>query len=196
MEVDFMEPLEQLVSKYFILLILIYSCNPINGLVRVNYDDIDLNLRKRYVEYKERVFTGLVYRLYPNSTDTLSKSFYENGLKEGIWLKFYRKSKLQEKREFKKGKKEGLFLGFYSDGSKGFEYNFKNGEYHGKSREWKNDGMLLRESNYVNGYEEGPQKIWYIDGRIKSNYIIKNNRRYGLLGTKNCVNVSDSIFVM
>ena len=25
------------------------------------------------------------------------------------------------------------------------------------------------------------------------NYVIKNNRRYGLLGTKNCINVSDSI---
>ena len=29
----------------------------------------------------------------------------------------------------------------------------------------------------------------------KSNYFIKNDRRYGLLGTKNCENVSDSIFI-
>ena len=53
--------------------------------------------------------------------------------------------------------------------------------------------MLLRVSNYKNGYEHGQQKIWYPDGRIKSNYIIKNGRRYGLLGIKNCINVSDSI---
>ena len=37
------------------------------------------------------------------------------------------------------------------------------------------------------------QQFWYNDGEIKSNYIIKNKRRYGLLGTKNCVNVSNSI---
>ncbi len=95
---------------------------------------------------------------------------------------------------FKSGKKIGQYLSYYMSGEKAFEYNFKNGEYHGKRYEWRKDGSLLRESNYENGYEKGSQKIWWADGRIKSNYIIKNNRRYGLLGIKNCVNVSDSVF--
>ena len=38
--------------------------------------------------------------------------------------------------------------------------------------------------NYVNGYESGSQKLWFNNGEVKSNYVIKNNRRYGLLGLK------------
>ena len=47
--------------------------------------------------------------------------------------------------------------------------------------------------SYYKGYESGGQKVWYPNGLIKSNYIMKNGRRYGLLGTKNCINVKDSI---
>ena len=62
------------------------------------------------------------------------------------------------------------------------------------SEKYKDLGTDRCPDQYENGYEKGVQKIWWPDGRIKSNYIIKNNRRYGLLGVKNCVNVSDSIF--
>jgi antitoxin component YwqK of YwqJK toxin-antitoxin module len=48
--------------------------------------------------------------------------------------------------------------------------------------------------NYVMGHESGAQQQFYTDGKIKANYTIIDGRRYGLLGTKNCVNVSDSIF--
>ena len=49
--------------------------------------------------------------------------------------------------------------------------------------------------NYVKGHEEGSQKMYYDNGKIRSNYTIIAGRRYGLLGTKNCVNVADSVFV-
>jgi hypothetical protein len=38
------------------------------------------------------------------------------------------------------------------------------------------------------------QTWWYDNGKVKSNYRIIEGRRFGLLGTKNCINVSDSIF--
>ena len=41
----------------------------------------------------------------------------------------------------------------------------------------------------------GSASLSVVDKKNKSNYIIKNNRRYGLLGTKNCVNVSDDLIV-
>ena len=73
---------------------------------------------------------------------------------------------------------------------------FKDGEYDGTNRIWTKDGHLIEEFNYKMGQEFGSQKVWYLDGKIKSNYIIKNNRRYGLLGTKNCTNVSEEVFDM
>ena len=73
---------------------------------------------------------------------------------------------------------------------------FKNGEYNGTNRIWTKVGQIIEELNFENGQQVGSQKVWYIDGKIKSNYIIKNNRRYGLLGTKNCRNVSEEVFEM
>ena len=37
-------------------------------------------------------------------------------------------------------------------------------------------------------------KYFYNNGKVRSNYLVINGKRYGLLGTKNCVNVKDSIF--
>ena len=73
-------------------------------------------------------------------------------------------------------------------------YLFSNDEYEGTCREWNEAGRLVKEMNYKAGYEAGSQRSWYDNGRIRANYVIEDGRRYGLLGTKNCVNVSDSIF--
>ena len=192
-EVVIMEIPVRLLIKSLFLTIIIFSCNvQERQWVLENNESIDL--RKRYVEYNGEVYTGYLYKLAENQKDTISISFYKDGLKHGVWKKFYNTGKVKEIRHFKKGKKIGKYLGYYMKGEIAFEYNFKDGEYHGKRYEWKKNGSLLRESTYENGYEKGVQKIWWPDGRIKSNYIIKNNRRYGLLGVKNCVNVSDSIF--
>jgi antitoxin component YwqK of YwqJK toxin-antitoxin module len=47
--------------------------------------------------------------------------------------------------------------------------------------------------NYEAGIEVGQQRQWYDDGSVRSNYVMKNGRRFGLLGTKNCINVKDSL---
>ena len=94
---------------------------------------------------------------------------------------------------FVKNKKEGDYYGYYKDGSKNFIFQFNKGEYHGTNKLWTKEGLLIEEGNFKEGYEFGVQKTWYLNGKVKSNYIIKNNRRYGLLGTKNCVNVSGDL---
>ncbi len=193
MEAVFMERLVQLATKFFLIVFLLSSCAKEKH-QWIPYNKEELDLSKRYVQLNGKVYSGYVFKLHPSQTDTSSISFYSKGLKDGVWKKFYNTGKIKEIRHFKNGKKIGQYLGFYVSGEIAFEYNFKDGEYHGKRYEWKKDGGLLRESNYENGYEQGSQKIWWPDGKIKSNYIIKNNRRYGLLGVKNCVNVSDSIF--
>jgi len=193
MEAVIMEALEQSVNKFLFLFFVVSSCGS-PEYQWIPYNEKGLDLTKRYVQLNREVYTGYVLKLGANQKDTLSISFYNKGLKDGVWNKFYNNGSLKEVRVFKNGKKTGQYFGYYMSGEIAFEYNFKDGEYHGKRYEWKKDGSLLRESNYKNGYEKGFQKIWWADGRIKSNYVIKNNRRYGLLGIKNCVNVSDSIF--
>lgn len=140
------------------------------------------------------LYSGTLFYLYPGTRDTQYTRNYLDGLEHGTWKLFYPNGRLAETRYFKRGKKEGEYLAYWENGTKKLEYHFKDGEYEGSCREWNINGTLCKEMNYKKGYEEGPQKVWYDNGSVKSNYIIRNGRRYGLLGTMNCKNVSDSVF--
>lgn len=137
-------------------------------------------------------FTGYAFTL--NNTDTTEVAGFNNGREHGIWRRFYPGNILMEKRTFTNGIKTGELLQWWPNGIKKLDYFFINNEYEGVCKEWNDKGILMSEMTYKNGHEEGSQKQYYPNGKIKMNYIITNGRRYGLLGTKNCVNVSDSIF--
>ena len=153
------------------------SLKPVNGVMFQNNES----------------FTGMIYVLYP-SRDTAEITGYLNGREHGVWSKFYDNGKLQQQREFDNGKKTGLYLGWWENGNKKISYLFDNDEYNGICREWNAEGKLIREMSYKKGYEDGPQKMFYDNGKIRSNYVIIKGRRYGLLGTKNCINISDNVF--
>lgn len=134
-----------------------------------------------------------VVEFYPQSRDTMEIRTYHKGLEHGTWKKFYPGGIVRELRYFENGQKTGDLITWWENGQKQSHYLFKNGEYEGTCREWNMEGKLVREMNYHKGYEEGSQKQWYDDGNIRSNYVIIKGRRFGLLGTKNCTNVSDSL---
>ena len=174
----------------FIFILCLCSCD--KKAIYINKKSKFLELRKTPALFNHQPINGFIYDLYPNG-DTLSVGFYKNGLKSGLWKVYYKGGVLKEERYFKKNKRQGLYIGFYKNGAKNFSYTFLNDEYNGTNTVWASNGKKIEEHNYLNGYEEGAQKTWYLNGKIKSNYVIKNNRRYGLLGTKNCINVGDEI---
>ena len=92
------------------------------------------------------------------------------------------------------GKKIGKHLGFWENGQPQFEFYFEDGEHHGIAKEWYQNGQPYRTFHYEHGYEQGSQKMWWENGIIRANYVIKNGRRYGLIGLKLCMNPNDSIF--
>ena len=186
----------QLVSSFCLFCCLMFfSCKELKQSLRVISLDPNLDLTKNIVVYNNIPFSGLAFNLYPKSSDTLWSRYYKNGLKTGVWRKYFSSGDLKEARVFVKNKKEGDYYGYYKDGSKNFIFQFNKGEYHGTNKLWTKEGLLVEEGNFKAGYESGVQKTWYLNGKVKSNYIIKNNRRYGLLGTKNCVNVSDDLLL-
>lgn len=139
-------------------------------------------------------FTGIVYSLAPNEKDTMTVMSFVDGKEDGEWRRFHLNGRLQERRYFANGKKVGEYAAWWPDGKQRLLYHFADGEYEGRCREWNEEGLLMAEMNYKAGHEDGPQKQFYNNGKVKANYLIKEGRRYGLLGTKNCVNVSDSVF--
>jgi antitoxin component YwqK of YwqJK toxin-antitoxin module len=142
----------------------------------------------------DSIFSGTLYSFYPITKDTMEVVHYLNGKEHGTWKQFYPTGKRKEIRFFVNGKKQGEYKGWWENDKPKFEFHFRDDEYEGTCRSWNAVGILTQELNYVAGHEEGAQKAWYDNGKIKSNYVIKEGRRFGLLGTKNCKNVSDSIF--
>jgi len=153
-----------------------------------------VEMRNGLLTQNDLPFTGIIYTLQPNQIDTSEIVGFNNGVEHGVWKKFYADGKLAEQRCFDNGKKVGEYDAWWPNGTAKLVYHFNNGEYEGTCREWTDQKVLIAEMNYKEGYEDGPQKQYYDNGKIKANYIITNGRRYGLLGTKNCVNVTDSIF--
>ena len=195
MEVDFLERPVRLLSNLLLILQLVCSCKSLNSdsSLVIIYQDSTIKSEKGLVTYNGSPFTGTLLKLQENSNDTIFVRNYSEGLKNGIFKKFYVNNLLQEKREYIMGKKDGKHTGYWDNGKLAFDYKLKEDLYDGNQRNWNKDGRMIKSLNYVDGHQEGLQQIWDNNGIIRTNYVIKNNRRYGLLGVKNCINVSDSI---
>jgi antitoxin component YwqK of YwqJK toxin-antitoxin module len=202
MEVASMAQQAQFLNKIILVwLITAFGCNQPVATERsstslVNKTDSGLHMKNAVVFFGEQPWNGTVYTLYEGTTDTAELCNYVNGKEHGEWKRFYKGKKLKEKRWFENGRKTGELVSYWENGTKQMQYFFVHGEYEGSCREWNREGKLIKLMHYKKGYEEGLQQCWYDNGKIKANYIISNGRRYGLLGTKNCINVSDSIFKM
>ncbi len=143
--------------------------------------------------FNNEKFSGIQYALYKQG-DTAFIKPYLYGLEEGVTKKWYPNKQLAEERLYIDGKKEGIHKGWWDNGNIKFEFEVSNDEYTNEFKEWTRDGLLVKHFHYKNGQEDGSQKLFYENGKVKANYVILNGKRYGLLGTKNCKNVSDSIF--
>ena len=113
-----------------------------------------------------------------------------------IIKKWFPNKKIREERTYANGMKNGKQIAYWDNGNKRFEFTAVDDKYEGEMKEWDYNGNLLHLAHYKNGQEEGVQQLWYENGKIRANYIIKNGRRFGLLGTKNCKNAADSIFII
>lgn len=184
----------------FIIFIPLFGCNNNQQSkhpslpVKLNIATANFTIVEGIAHVNGLPFSGTIYLLYPNTTDTAEVRNYLLGNENGEWRKYYAGGKLREKRSFVNGQKTGPYLVWWQNGTKQQAYLFKKDAYEGVCREWSESGIMIKEMNYSKGYEAGAQKAWWDNGKIKSNYIIKEGRRFGLLGTKNCINVSDSIF--
>lgn len=154
----------------------------------------ELTVENGVLFFKNKKFDGILIQLQQNAKDTLLFQTYSNGEMDGISKKWYPNRQLMEYRQYRKGKKEGKQLAFWDNGKKRMAFTATNDTYQGVLKEWSRDGQLFHLANYKDGQEEGSQKMWYENGKIRANYVILNGKRYGLLGTKNCKNVSNRIF--
>ena len=156
----------------------------------------NITVKNGIVFLNEQPYCGYIYQLYPNSKDTFALTGYWQGLQSGVTKKWFDNHQLMEIRFYCKGQKEGPQLAFWENGLKRFAFTAHEDGNEGSLEEWNREGHLFHLGHYLHGQEEGAQQLWYDNGKIRANYVIRQGKRYGLLGTKNCKNVSDSIFVV
>lgn len=196
-------------NKCFIgmaLSILLFSCNenmnkessiktartiPIDY---INVADNNFSNHQDTIYSKQIKFSGFIYSLNTNSDTEFIKSYY-NGLEEGCQKKWHLNNQLAENRMYIDGKKEGLQQAWWPNGKHKFMYTATHDIFMGELKEWNSTGLLNKDFNYINGQEEGSEKMWWDDGTIRANYVIRNGKRYGLLGMKICINPYDSVIV-
>lgn len=137
-------------------------------------------------------YSGFLYSLN-EAGDTIMVRGYFNGLPEGRQLNWHDNRQLAEERFYINGMKEGLQQGWWPDGKSKFHFNAKQDVYEGEFKEWYASGLLAKLFHYVNGQEEGSQRLWWDNGTVRANYIIRNGKKYGLIGMKICENPYDTI---
>ena len=203
MEVDIMARPALLRNSIAVLLgcLVVFGCskntpqkNAIHSRVLLNKMEQQVTFENGLLMINNKAFNGSLFTLYPTSTDTADLMSYQNGKEHGDWIKYHSSGNIKEKRFFDHGQKVGEYMAWWSNGNKQLHYFFVADEYEGTCKEWNFEGKLVKAMNYKKGHEEGHQQWWYDNGKVKANYMIKQGRRYGLLGTKNCINVSDSVF--
>lgn len=158
----------------------------------VNAYSKSIALRQDTAYLDGRPFSGRLLYFHP-SGDTAACIGYMEGVEEGLSRRWHPNGRPSEHRTFHKGRKVGVHRGWWPDGKPRFEYAFRDGEHHGSMLEWHADGKPHKEFHHRDGHEEGSQRMWWEDGGIRANYVVRNGRRYGLIGVKNCVNQIDGI---
>ena len=160
--------------------------------VYINAADKDLTKHQDTIFYKDKFFSGNRYTLY-SSGDTAALDSYFNGVEEGTQKKWYPNRQLQEERFYINGKKEGTHKGWWPDGKEKFLFTAYNDKNDGEFKEWYSSGLLAKFFHYKNGQEEGSERLWWDNGSVRANYVIRDGKKYGLIGLKTCVNPYDSI---
>jgi hypothetical protein len=158
----------------------------------LNRKDRFLSFHQDTLYYQNTKYSGIIFDHFENG-DSAFVGSYLNGMEEGVFKKWYRNNQLGEYRTYHSGKKVGKHVGFWEDGQPKFEFNFIDGELHGESNEWYPNGQAYKAFHYKMGYENGSQKMWWENGVIRANYVVKQGRRYGLIGLKLCITPQDSI---
>lgn len=111
----------------------------LNEILSKSLDDSDLQERDRagetlaFVINSQIPFSGWVSRLYDNGqVRELSK--FEEGKREGIWVKWYENGRMEEEKNYRDGKLHGPSTRWWENGQKWYEDNYENGEKIGESK--------------------------------------------------------------
>ncbi|MDN5204758.1 membrane-binding protein [Fulvivirgaceae bacterium BMA10] len=164
--------------------------NTLSGKIKIPLRSLELDQtaftkKAGHLYYEGKRYSGYVVEKFE---DGMLKSFssYFKGKLEGVYQSWYPNGRIRELRIYANNHKEGEHVGWWENGKPKFIYHFKGDVYHGSCNEWYPNGDPFKFFNYTNGQEDGPQQMWREDGKFRANYVVKDGRKYGSIGFKQC----------
>lgn len=156
---------------------------------KINVLNIDSTLKKtdKGWLYKGQPFSG--YMIEKEGKRVVYELPIADGEEQGLAKGWYNSGEKLLERIFIDGKKEGLFKQWWPNGKLRYLFSYKGDQFEGKQLVYFPDGKIREESNYVSGNKEGTQRVWDEESKLISNYVIKNNRIYGVVSVKSCIPV-------
>ncbi|MDX1957806.1 MAG: hypothetical protein SFU98_04485 [Leptospiraceae bacterium] len=168
----------------FIILTFLFNCSAEN---RILNDDPRLSLKNGVQYFNHSLFSGELVSFFKDGTKQVS-IHYKEGLKDGKEIVFFANGKPLYEKNYIAGKLEGTHYGWHENGKPRFLSNFKNDTFDGDNYTWYPSGKLESYKKFSNDKFLG-HRYWREDGSIFMNYIMKDDERIGLYGTKLCKKV-------
>jgi protein SCO1/2 len=103
-----------------------------------------------------------------------------------VTIERYANGQVRRRAEYRDGKLDGTVRQWYENGSVMLVHRYRAGLSDGTQRQWYPNGQLWTSFHHHEGHELGQQQMWNPDGTIRSNYVIRDGRRYGLVGATGC----------
>ena len=115
--------------------------------------------------------------------------FYHGQLYSGTIEELNTNEDLKSVKQILNGKEDGLQKGYHYNGQLSYEYNVEQGIRQGEYKEYFPSGDLQIFKVYNDEGRPVKTRIRDINGKVIANYVWKNNRYYGYLGSNNCISV-------
>lgn len=114
---------------------------------------------------------------------------YWQGRREGLAEAWHSNGQRAYARLYRGDKRTGVHRGWWPNGQLQFERRYVNDQFEGTQRAWFENGVLFEVGQFANGREEGRQSQYAEDGKLIANYVVRDGRRYGVVGRFDCTTV-------
>ena len=161
-------------AVFFLFFLLIISCHQTQS--EIDLKEFDFNIPKVKI-YADDPLLKIENEIY----------FYKGELYSGM-IETSQASPTKRIYSISNGLQHGKQIGWHTNDHLSFKYYCINGRRHGKYLEYYPIGKLQIQAEYKLG-EELSRTIWDLNGRTIVNYVIKDGRFYGLLGSSDCLSV-------
>lgn len=142
-------------------LVLLVGCHKSS---KTYYDTGEVN--EEFEVNQDGLKHGLYTRYFINGT-VQEKSEFVSGIQVGIKKLFYEDGKLESESQYQNGKLNGYHRVYHKNGKLSVDAIYENNEFSGIFKKFSEKGVLIETVNFVNGTEDGPFEEYYENGKIK-----------------------------